>query len=180
MPAKKKRATARPRQRRVDFAAVSSISARVNLEDISTISFSAEALQPLAGLFAPQLDQRVRVMGALAGSADESAAVMIKAEYAAMHEGAEVARVQATLLASYSLRDGGAWDDLPSEAVDQFAEINGIYNTWSYIRELVGSSLTRVGLSGVLLPVWRPPAVLPPKGEFFVIHHHADAKDDPA
>lgn len=180
MPARKKRTVARARQRRVDFAAVREISERVSLEDISTISFSAEALQPLAGMFAPKLDQKIGVMGELVGAADEAAAVMIKADYAAMHAGAEVARAQATLLVSYSLRDGGNWDDLPRDALDQFAEINGIYNTWSYIRELVGSSLTRLGLSGVLLPVWRPPAVLPPKGEFLVMHHHADPEDDPS
>lgn len=38
-----------------------------------------------------------------------------------------------------------------------FAALNGTYNAWPYLRELVQSMLTRLGLPGLALPVFRLP-----------------------
>lgn len=178
MPSKKKTTARRQTGRSVDFAAVRAISDRVRLDDIQVVTFSAQAMGPLSDLSARDLNQTIRVRGDLVGSSNEHAGVMILTEYAASDASEEVARVNLTLMVSYSLRDGANWEDLPQDAVDQFAEINGIYNTWSYIREFIGSSMSRLGLSGVLLPLWRPPAVLPPKGEFSVFEYHAGQTAD--
>lgn len=39
---------------------------------------------------------------------------------------------------------------------EQFAIENGVYNAWPYWRELVQTSTGRIGLPGVVLPVFRP------------------------
>jgi hypothetical protein len=40
---------------------------------------------------------------------------------------------------------------------EAFAEINGKYNAWPYLRELVQSLSSRLGLPGLVLPVYRLP-----------------------
>jgi len=40
--------------------------------------------------------------------------------------------------------------------LEQFATVNGVYNAWPYWRELVQTSTGRIGLPGVVLPVYRP------------------------
>jgi len=46
-----------------------------------------------------------------------------------------------------------------ARCVKHFAELNGTYNAWPYWRELVQTATGRVGLSGILLPVYKPAAV---------------------
>lgn len=44
----------------------------------------------------------------------------------------------------------------PDGALEDFARLNGTYNSWPYWRELVQTVTGRVGLAGILVPVWRP------------------------
>jgi hypothetical protein len=44
----------------------------------------------------------------------------------------------------------------PEDARHHFAELNGMYNAWPYWRELVQTVTGRVGLAGVVVPVFRP------------------------
>lgn len=61
----------------------------------------------------------------------------------------------ATFLLIYTLSSDAQFEE---EAVTHFASINGAYNAWPYWRELVQSVAGRVGLSGIVLPVFRPTA----------------------
>jgi hypothetical protein len=76
-----------------------------------------------------------------------------------------LAEVEGTWVAVYGL---GALEgqDFREEAIDGFAEVNGLYHAWPYIREVVASCAARLGLAGVVLPVWRPPDEFPSRGEF--------------
>jgi hypothetical protein len=45
---------------------------------------------------------------------------------------------------------------LPTEALEAFAQLNGVYNTWPYWRELIQTASGRAGLSAIVIPVFRP------------------------
>lgn len=59
----------------------------------------------------------------------------------------------ATFLLVYTLDSAANFED---DALEHFAAMNGAYNAWPYWRELVQSVAGRVGLSGIVLPVFRP------------------------
>lgn len=65
-----------------------------------------------------------------------------------------VVMLAATFRLTYTLE--GA-ETFPADAMDHFAELNGIYNAWPYWRELVQTVTGRVGVASVTLPVFRPP-----------------------
>lgn len=48
----------------------------------------------------------------------------------------------------------------PEDALNEFAQLNGIFNTWPYFREFVHAALARMGLPPFILPVYR---LAPPK-----------------
>ena len=45
----------------------------------------------------------------------------------------------------------------PEDALQYFADLNGTYNVWPYWRELVQTFTGRAGLSGIVIPVFKPP-----------------------
>jgi len=49
--------------------------------------------------------------------------------------------------------------ELDKRCFRHFAEVNGPYNAWPYLRELVQSVTGRVGLGGLTMPVFHPKAV---------------------
>lgn len=152
--------------RKVDYESIKKISSSVLLDDIQTASFSANCTRPLAGYDAKNLRQEIAVKGNLSQVVENMGVVFIDFKYSNFHKEDNLANVTGTIVAVYAAGPDINWNDFHEESIQQFAEVNGIYNTWSYIRELVASSLTRLGLSGVLLPLWRPPATLPPIGEY--------------
>jgi hypothetical protein len=49
-------------------------------------------------------------------------------------------------------------DEQPEDALGYFAELNGVYNAWPYWREMVQTVSGRVGLTSIVVPVFRPPS----------------------
>ncbi len=43
----------------------------------------------------------------------------------------------------------------PKADLEQFAKVNGIYNAWPYLREIVQSTTTRMGIAPLMLPLFR-------------------------
>lgn len=72
------------------------------------------------------------------------------------HAKTNVCDVQAVFLLIYKLEDAATF---PSDALEHFAHLNGAYNAWPYWRQFVQSTTAEMGLSGVTLPVFRPPIV---------------------
>ena len=72
-------------------------------------------------------------------------------------DGEEVGNALFTVRAEYRLtyRVVGT-EALPPDALHCFAWLNGPYNAWPYWREFVQSMSARMGLPGVVLPVFRP------------------------
>lgn len=67
--------------------------------------------------------------------------------------GEVVADLSATFHLLYSLPLEFEADE---NCFEHFASVNGVYNAWPYWRELVQTSTGRIGLPGVVLPVFRP------------------------
>ena len=152
------------KRRPVDYEAIKEVSAEVQLVDISTVAFSAQATRPLVGLRAGDLDQLLRYRAARQTDGGEKLLVKVEFEYTASSEGQTLAIVTGIFVALYST--GPLVSASSPDLRDTLSEVNGLYNTWSYLRELVSSSLSRLGLTGVLIPLWRPPTSLPPRGEY--------------
>lgn len=51
---------------------------------------------------------------------------------------------------AYSLQ---SLDDIDDEKIDAFGKMNAVYNAWPYVREFVQSTLLRMGLPALTLPV---------------------------
>jgi len=64
-----------------------------------------------------------------------------------------IVRLNATFLLVYGIAAGA---DYPEDGLEHFASLNGAYNAWPYWRELVQTVTGRVGLAGVVMPVFRP------------------------
>jgi hypothetical protein len=65
----------------------------------------------------------------------------------------QIASLNATYQLHYDLKDASAY---PPDALQYFAELNGVYNAWPYWRELVQTVSGRVGLGSFIMPVFRP------------------------
>ena len=61
-------------------------------------------------------------------------------------------RLEATFELAYNLKPEAEY---PEGALDDFSRLNGAYNVWPYWRELVQSVTGRVGLAGIIIPVFR-------------------------
>ena len=65
-----------------------------------------------------------------------------------------VVDLSATFLATYRIEEAASF---PEDGLQHFADLNGTYNVWPYWRELVQTFTGRAGLSGIVVPVFKPP-----------------------
>ena len=65
-----------------------------------------------------------------------------------------IAEVSATLALRYAI-ERKALSALDDNAVQDFAETNGVYNAWPYWREILQATAARVGLPGIVAPLFR-------------------------
>lgn len=79
-------------------------------------------------------------------------------------DAAEIVRCSAVFSVGYQFNAvGGPSPEERDDFFSAFANVNAVFNVWPYFRELVQSSLARMGLQPVALPVYRvnqPRAVL--------------------
>ena len=69
------------------------------------------------------------------------------------HGETEMVKLDASFILVYTLPETATFE---SRCLQHFSELNGAYNAWPYWRELVQSATGRVGLGGILVPVYRP------------------------
>lgn len=152
----------------VDYEALRPIAAASNILDIAPAHFAAQSSRPLLGIHSHSLRHEVKLRGTASfdPASKEFIVSAVEFVYKAMEGDLEFCGVHGTMIVAYRLKP-----DLETslETIQLFAEVNGTYHAWPYIRELVGSSVSRLGLGGVILPVWLAPKHFPPKGEFIVI-----------
>ncbi len=153
--------------RSIDYEAIRVVSRACTLLDVTVERFGGRASQPLAGISANSVKQDMSFRGQHRAMPGELVAAMIEFRFVVTRaDGEPLCETDGALWAIYALNEPVATFE-PS-AVDQFAEVNGLYHAWAFVRELVASSCSRLGLAGVLLPIWTPPKEFPALGEF---HH---------
>ena len=156
--------------REIDYEFMRGLSKASSLLDITVMRFAAEATRPLVGVHPGNLSQQLAFKGQQLDSGDGVVLAMVSFTFGAFaSDGGEVCRVEGALMVVYKLgpdEDGGPF---APDRVEEFAEVTSMYHGWAYIRELVSSSAAKVGLAGVVLPVWTPPRVFPPRGEDTVL-----------
>jgi hypothetical protein len=76
----------------------------------------------------------------------------------------KIAEVSATFALRYAV-PADVLAALTEDDVRDFADMNGLYNAWPYWRELLQSTTGRIGLHGVVAPVFRIPIGSPKKDE---------------
>lgn len=68
----------------------------------------------------------------------------------------DLVRIECTFLLSYLFQvQGGPPENERDSYFKAFGDLNGVYNAWPYLRELVQATSTRMGLPPVTLPVHR-------------------------
>lgn len=150
--------------RLVDWELLRPVAAAASLDDVTQVRFQAEAAAPLRGLSADVLRQRLEVRAARIPTPPPALHAVVEFTYIGTRADEAIVTVSGAFLLSYRLSPPPG-ELFSEDALDLFAEVNGVYHVWSYLRELVSSCTARLGLSGALLPVWQAPGLLPPKGE---------------
>lgn len=137
-------------QRLLDNAAF--VAKRIQIEDIYVIRIAAS--RNFDGEPPPVIE-----IGFVVNSARNETSNRIRVNVAfsfrAFHESAERApipplAIEVEFALTYVLTSD---DEIDSEKVEAFGQMNGVYNAWPYIRELVQSTLTRMSLPSLTLPV---------------------------
>ena len=145
-------------ERKHDLSQVAKVARDVELRSVSCREFSARRQFELANV-----PKNVSWGGAHEATGhrelDSSEIVVIAKFFAGARpteqgEGGYLAEVSATFALRYGVPKE-ALAQLDAEAVQDFAETNGIYNAWPYWRELLQTSAARVGIPGVVAPVFR-------------------------
>jgi hypothetical protein len=125
----------------------------VNIENIVLRSLKAETALPPG-----PLASEVRLMVSHAGSASVVDRDLVEVTVAfTIREDSTIPRVKvdAEFVLKYRVPD----DCNPTQAeLDQFAQTNGVFSAWPYLRELSGSVFARMQLPFGPLPVFRIPA----------------------
>jgi len=157
--------------RLIDYNALGPLADSSNLLEVIPQHFAARSNGPLSR-HAGELRHEVKFRGVpMVDSFIEQELVLASVEftYSAFmaSEDSAVCEVHGAFMVIYGLKMEKSAVSL--DLIALFAELHGMYHAWPYIRELVGSLVSRMGLSGVFLPVWPPPKRLPPKGEYVVV-----------
>lgn len=156
--------------REIDYERMRSLSKASALLDVAVMRFAAEATRPLIGVHPGSLGQQLAFKGQQLDSGDGVVLAMVPFTFGAFaSDGAEVCRVEGALMVVYKLGPDEDGSPFSPDRVEEFAEVTSMYHAWAYIRELVSSSAAKVGLAGVVLPVWTPPRAFPPRGEDTVL-----------
>lgn len=88
-----------------------------------------------------------------------------------------VVDLSATFLATYRIKGAASF---PEDALQHFADLNGTYNVWPYWRELVHTFTGRAGLSGIVVPVFKPPVRPVPTQEELTLEQHGGSLPESA
>lgn len=153
--------------RAVDFEGVRQVSSAIVLDRIVTVGLTASVRRPLEHNVPSELRRTIGVRAArMLDGPDDMIASLVETTFRVLDEDQEALAIDSQHFVFYAVPPGTTVAAFSEEHLNQFAEINGIFHAWPYIRELIGSTSARLGLVGVVLPVWRTPKTLPPPGEY--------------
>lgn len=136
------------------------VARHVQLESVVMRSATVQStVDPLAQPPVLRVEQGYRARYELAELHPDHLVVRVDFQLTAARDGAggaeeDAVALHAEFLLVYALPGAAAH---PADALEHFAELNGPYNAWPYWRELVQTVTGRVGLSAIVVPVFRPP-----------------------
>lgn len=152
----------------VDWELLRPVAGAVSLTEVVQVRFGAEAHAPLRGLSAEALRQRLEVRAERVPTPPPALHAVVEFTYTGTRKDEDIVTASGAFLLSYRLSPP-AGEPFDEAVLDLFAEVNGVYHAWTYLRELVSSCTARLGLTDALLPVWQLPSLLPPRGEWQVV-----------
>ena len=141
-----------------DLGRVARIAKHVELRSVSCREVSGKRLLELADM--PTKGEWSATHDASGHREMDAGQIVVVVRFSAhLRDGNNAgSRMLADVKAAFSLRYAvpqQVLSALDQEAVQEFAETNGIYNAWPYWRELLQNTAARVGLPGVVAPVFR-------------------------
>lgn len=163
------RAQARP----VDYDAIQSVAKAAKLYMVQPVGFSALQMTDSEVQSQKQLpfDEEIQYKASVVPSEKQDELLITVAfDYARARTGEIPIHVKGTFLVGYEVPETES-SPISALALESFAEVNGVYNAWPFIRELIAACAARVGVPDVMLPLWHPPKALPPKGQSAKITH---------
>jgi len=148
------------------YQLAATLAREVDLRSIHTLAISGSLVQPGA---------EVAALAAAGGGnlqlrsehrhAFDEAAGTLTAELAFIlgigptePKGREVVHIEAKFVLVYGVKTAPAPAGR-AKVFEAFVAVNGVYNAWPYLREVVSSLGARLGAPSVLLPVFRPEMV---------------------
>lgn len=135
-----------------DLILAAKVAVRVKAMDIRLVSTTVRH-NPLAALGG---SARFNTKSLQYKADRESSQIFVKPHFVVEldYEGSDnYLLIEAEFLVIYSIQ---SFDDLSEDNIDAFADKNGLYNCWPYWREYVQSMTTRLGVSALTLPPYRP------------------------
>jgi len=136
----------------LDLAAVSRVARNIDLRDIRVVQVAASCSPAPEGAIEPQITFNCK--GALVTATQLN--VACDYFFKATSAGVQAALVNVTYLLRYEV----VGDALAERDVDQFANVNGVYHSWPFLRQFLFDITAKMGLPPLTLPVFQ---VLPKK-----------------
>jgi hypothetical protein len=132
------------------LALAANVAARVQIKDVLLLATSAErALELGSGGLS------VRTSNGAETTVEERA-LTVKCRFRMEANRADSDEVKVSVDALYVIRyELSSAEGLTKEALDRFGEYNGTYNAWPYWREFLNSTIVRMGLPSLVVPVFR-------------------------
>lgn len=142
--------------KRIDMARVAELARTVNLDSVCWREVSAKRFIEQSQI-PPELSLNGRATAS--GLRDFAAKqIVVLAEFGFLATGPDspdrVVEIEGCLALRYSLTEGDV-EHVSEDLVQDFARTNGMYNAWPYWRELAQTTATRVGIHGLIAPVFR-------------------------
>lgn len=140
-----------------DYKLASAVASHAGLHNICLMSISAELKEPLADAIASLSAGTAEVgIGWRANhEISESGLVLnVKLDFKVDFGQKPIVAVTCAYLLEYHL-DSPPPADARDDLLSAFAKVNGVYNAWPYLREVVQNTCARMNLPPMVLPVFR-------------------------
>lgn len=145
-------------EREANLAAAFKVARRAKLSDVVVTAVTAKRYGDLNGKIEPLLKDEYEVVG----REESKLKILCRHSLEAASDDQQVAEIHVDINLIYDLTAGEPINDTDLAA---FANANGAYNSWPFIREMFNCLTLRLGLPGFILPsllLINPKAPAPP------------------
>jgi hypothetical protein len=147
-------------ERESNLQAAFKVARRAKLNDVVVREITAKRYDKLDGELQPQLSDEYQVVS----HEENKLEILCRHHLEAASSETRIAEIHIDLILAYDLAAGDPFNDSDLSA---FANANGAYNSWPFIREMFNSLTLRLGLPAFVLPTLLlvSPKPTPPKAE---------------